>query len=346
MGPPDWTYGCTGLVSNAPGCVPHHRRRAVGTLPGAGSEREAERERETSPALRDTPHRRAGRLGSPPVNCVGMSLLDVVWDAAMDAVTAPTAIAQSCERSVGAPAGGGERRRGSSGRCRKHASRLPAGLTRRSPGSTGSDLGRDLGRCARATDRRVDGARFLTRDPLLHVTGEPYAYAANNPINMVDPLGLAPWDDLGGKLVSAWDATGGKAVSWANDNRSLAATAVAVVGYASCPVTAGLGCAVGTAASTAAVGFASADAISACRSSGWTSADCAMGGVDTALAAFAAGGSRFFVPGGRHFARGAFGLRGAWFAERSVNLSLTGGASFLSLSMHTLEDFFDARADC
>jgi len=35
-------------------------------------------------------------------------------------------------------------------------------------------------------------AQFLTRDPLGAVTGTPYAYAANNPVNLVDPTGDIP----------------------------------------------------------------------------------------------------------------------------------------------------------
>jgi len=37
--------------------------------------------------------------------------------------------------------------------------------------------------------------QFLTRDPLVAETHEPYAYASNDPVNMTDPTGLAPWDD-------------------------------------------------------------------------------------------------------------------------------------------------------
>jgi RHS repeat-associated protein len=38
-------------------------------------------------------------------------------------------------------------------------------------------------------------ASFLSVDPALSVTGSPYAYAAGNPLQMVDPLGLCPWDN-------------------------------------------------------------------------------------------------------------------------------------------------------
>ena len=37
-------------------------------------------------------------------------------------------------------------------------------------------------------------AQFLTVDPLVALTQQPYAYAAGNPLNMVDPLGLSWWN--------------------------------------------------------------------------------------------------------------------------------------------------------
>lgn len=33
-------------------------------------------------------------------------------------------------------------------------------------------------------------SQFLTRDPAVELTGEPYAYASNNPVTYIDPLGL------------------------------------------------------------------------------------------------------------------------------------------------------------
>ena len=65
---------------------------------------------------------------------------------------------------------------------------------------------------------------FLTRDPVESLTGQPYAYAANNPLNYSDPFGLAPWD----VVKDAWDATGGKAVTWVKENPGKAATIVGV----------------------------------------------------------------------------------------------------------------------
>jgi hypothetical protein len=37
------------------------------------------------------------------------------------------------------------------------------------------------------------------------LTREPYAYAGNNPLNMTDPMGLAPWDGITDALDDAWD---------------------------------------------------------------------------------------------------------------------------------------------
>jgi hypothetical protein len=105
-------------------------------------------------------------------------------------VTGPATLTATHPRVVGAPDVGAERRRGSSARCQKHASRVSASRTPSRPASTASDLVRDLGRCAAATDQRDEWARFLTRDPLVATTQEPYAYAGNDPVNMVDPLGL------------------------------------------------------------------------------------------------------------------------------------------------------------
>ncbi|HET8815043.1 MAG TPA: DUF6531 domain-containing protein [Solirubrobacterales bacterium] len=35
-------------------------------------------------------------------------------------------------------------------------------------------------------------AQFLSVDPLVDISGEPYSYAASNPINLIDPMGLIP----------------------------------------------------------------------------------------------------------------------------------------------------------
>jgi RHS repeat-associated protein len=36
-------------------------------------------------------------------------------------------------------------------------------------------------------------AQFISRDPLVRVTREPYSYASNTPLNLTDPSGTCPW---------------------------------------------------------------------------------------------------------------------------------------------------------
>jgi RHS repeat-associated protein len=45
--------------------------------------------------------------------------------------------------------------------------------------------------------------RFISVDPAVASTAEPYAYANNNPVTYSDPTGLDPWRDIGQVLKSA-----------------------------------------------------------------------------------------------------------------------------------------------
>lgn len=107
-------------------------------------------------------------------------------------MTGPATLTTTQQRVVGAPAVAGKRRRGSSASCRKHASRDFRTGTPSSRHPAPGPAPWLLGSRRAATDRRDEWARFLTRDPLVAQTMEPYSYAANDPINMVDPNGLAP----------------------------------------------------------------------------------------------------------------------------------------------------------
>jgi len=44
--------------------------------------------------------------------------------------------------------------------------------------------------------------QFLSRDPLEVVTGAPYGYAGNDPVNQTDPTGLCPWCVVGAVIVA------------------------------------------------------------------------------------------------------------------------------------------------
>lgn len=45
--------------------------------------------------------------------------------------------------------------------------------------------------------------QFMSRDPMVAVTKEPFAYTGDNPLNATDPLGLFGWDDVWNGAVNA-----------------------------------------------------------------------------------------------------------------------------------------------
>ncbi|HTU80235.1 MAG TPA: RHS repeat-associated core domain-containing protein, partial [Solirubrobacteraceae bacterium] len=49
----------------------------------------------------------------------------------------------------------------------------------------------------RAREYDPNTAQFLSRDPLTPITGEPYSYAEDNPLNETDPTGLSSHEGLG-----------------------------------------------------------------------------------------------------------------------------------------------------
>jgi RHS repeat-associated protein len=57
-------------------------------------------------------------------------------------------------------------------------------------------------------------AQFLTRDPMVSKTQDPYGYAANNPVNYTDPTGLEWYDprDWDQDVVNIVKDVGGRAV--------------------------------------------------------------------------------------------------------------------------------------
>ncbi len=82
--------------------------------------------------------------------------------------------------------------------------------------------------------------QFLSQDPLVALTGQPYQYAANNPVNLTDPLGLCPACGTGGGSGgNSWWET-----AWEHRGTIASVTAMGVClipyfGWASCAVASG-----------------------------------------------------------------------------------------------------------
>jgi RHS repeat-associated protein len=163
--------------------------------------------------------------------------------------------------------------------------------------------------------------QFLTRDPIADLTRQPYAYAANNPVNYIDPLGLAPWDPIKGFL---------------DDHSDDIATFTAVASmaaYVTCPFTAGVGCTVGMGLSSASVGFSAYSTIDTCYSAGVLTRGCGLAALDTGLtaASIAVPGTFMLKGGGRHSnMQYVWESQAAWnFGAGSLALFASHGASVL-----------------
>jgi RHS repeat-associated protein len=81
-------------------------------------------------------------------------------------------------------------------------------------------------------------AQFLTRDPLVPLTQEPYGYSMGNPLNWADPLGLgcgwtSPWDCVWDALKWAWNEVTAHAADISTLTANLA-LAAAIVGCEPC----------------------------------------------------------------------------------------------------------------
>lgn len=111
----------------------------------------------------------------------------------------------------------------------------------------------------RARYYNPDTGQFLTPDPDVSATGEPYSYAGNDPINASDPLGLSWWNPFSWSA-KTWAAIGIGAV--------LAVGAILTDGadLALAPEVLGLGAA--DAAVADAAGVATADALGAAADEG------------------------------------------------------------------------------
>jgi RHS repeat-associated protein len=160
--------------------------------------------------------------------------------------------------------------------------------------------------------------QFLTRDPLEALTGQPYAYAADNPLNGADPLGLF-WGEGTLRKVGHFIA----------QHKQDILTAATLVAYASCPET-GVGCAVATALSFTSAALATRDAAAACGADA-SSGTCAVG-VLTAGLSVASLGSSLVALQGAHFAASTIRTDAAVIGAGANGLAwlLGKGADYLS----------------
>jgi hypothetical protein len=126
----------------------------------------------------------------------------------------------------------------------------------------------------RRVNRYYDPAtgQFLSVDPDVAETGQPYAYTDDDPVNAIDPDGLdcgifsvvcGAYDSAAGGVKTAAKDTGSFVYQHAS-TLSTIASGLATVAYLSCAVTEGVGCGVGLLLSAASTGLAGVNTYRAC----------------------------------------------------------------------------------
>lgn len=152
-------------------------------------------------------------------------------------------------------------------------------------------------------------------------------------------------DGVTAALDNAWDATGGKVVSAVDDHsKGLAqiGTGIAFLGYAACPVTAGIGCTVGGAASAVSTGLYANAARHECGEAGIVSSRCGLAVMDTGLSAVGWRSPSRFALTGRGAHNAYAGMR-TWMSKSFWNIGINGFLNFLGGVGHSLwgdESFF------
>ena len=127
----------------------------------------------------------------------------------------------------------------------------------------------------------------------MQTTQQPYAYAADDPVNGTDPLGAITcpsWVGAGcGVVTDVQNGISGAAkaaASWVTDNAGTIATitsALASVAYVACAVTEGVGCGVGFALSLISTSASGLETVHACTDGSGCAAAAANFGISVVV---------------------------------------------------------------
>jgi RHS repeat-associated protein len=173
--------------------------------------------------------------------------------------------------------------------------------------------------------------QFANLDPLLDDTAQPYAYANDDPINESDPVGLCAGIPFTGPCPGMGVASDVAHFAYKHSGTISSVTGgLAAVAYLSCPITVGVGCAVGGGLSIVSAVAGGANAYRSC-SQRWVSERCAVAGAGFALSVAASGYGTRLATAGRQF-ENVSSVRGYMFGASAAANNLRRRALIFSAS--------------